>query len=142
MSIQAFALLPPDQQKAIMQQVLDHGDAVLNEAYSTLNPALLPQILTGPALQVDQQQLKGLIQRNQPETSTGTGQVLHVIASAQFGFISVDYQGTETDYLLDPKTHQPVGTPTTVGPGRQSLTIVDEDGVWKVKEIIQEQHTQ
>lgn len=139
-TIQAFAALSRDQQIAIMQQVLAHYGDVVNQAYSTLNPTLLPQVLTGAELQVQQQQLQGLIQRNQPESSTSQGTVLSVATFPQFGFVSVDAQGTETGYVLNPTTHQPTGPPTVVT-GRRSHTLVIEDGVWKVKESIQEQPT-
>lgn len=141
-TIQAFAALSAPQQTAIMQQVLDHYDDVLAEAYSTLDPALLPQVLTGAELQLQQQQLQGLVQRNQPEAETDTFSVLSVAAFPQFGFVSVDgVSGAGTVSFLDPTTHQPTG-PTTVLPSKRgSLTIVAGDGVWKVKENVQEQAT-
>ena len=139
-TIQAFAALPAAQQTAIMQKVVQHYNDVLNQAYSTLNPALLPQVLTGAELQVQQQQLQTLIQRNQPETANSQATILSVAAFPQLGFVSVDLQGTETGYALDPTTHTPTGPPTVTN-SRGSLTIVAEDGIWKVKESIQEQPT-
>lgn len=133
-----FAALAPAQQQATMQQALAHYSAVLYEAYKTLNPALLPQIATGAELQVLQQDLGAAIQANRPGTGTSSFQILHILISPQpYSFVSVDFQGTDVDQYLDPKTLLPIGTPSTTT-ARRSFSLVIDGGVWKVRDNIEE----
>jgi hypothetical protein len=136
-SIQAFAALPANQQKAIMQQAMDTYSQVLAQAFRSLNPSLLAEVDTGAELNVQQQDLAQL--HGRPESVTGNGTVLSVTASPSLGFVSVQVQGTETDQWLDPTTLQPTGTPVT-GSTVSSYSLVIDGGVWKVSEHIQESH--
>jgi hypothetical protein len=137
----AFAALPPAQQQATMQQAMAHYSAVLYEAYRTLNPGLLPQIASGPELQVLQQNLAAAVQADRPGTGTSSFTILHITMSPQpFTFVSVDAQGTDVDQYLDPRTLLPIGTPNTTTT-RSSYSFVIDAGVWKVQNDIQEQPT-
>jgi hypothetical protein len=133
-----FAALPSPQQQAVMQQAIDHYVDVTNEAFRTLNPALLPQVATGGELPVLQQSLESAIQKNQPVDYQGSTTILHIVLSPRpYSFVSIDTQSTETGQYLDPKTHQPVGSPST-STARSSFSFVIQNGVWKVSEHIQE----
>jgi hypothetical protein len=134
-SIQAFAALPADQQKAIMQQAMDAAGEAISQVSRTLNASLLSEVATGAELQVLQQGLAQ--QQGRPESVIGNGTVLSVTASPAFGFVSVQVQGTETDQWLNPTTLQPTGTPVS-GSSVSSYSLVIEGGVWKVNEHIQE----
>lgn len=140
MTLEAFAALPSEEQKAIIEQAIARAGAILDEAYRTLNPALLPQVYTGAALELQQQQLGELVKQGRPSMSTSEGRILHIAAFPELGFVSVIVEGTETSWWLDPKTLQPTGTPA-VRSGRSSLTLVLEDGVWKLKERIEMEAT-
>lgn len=134
-----FAALPPIQQRAVMQQAIDHYGAVLADAIRRLDPSRLPQVATGAQLQVLQQTLQGAIDRHQPQDVQNQDTILRIVMSPQpYSFVSVDGQGTEIDQALDPKTLQPIGSPTTTT-AHSSLSFVIEEGVWKVSEHIDEQ---
>jgi hypothetical protein len=133
-----FAALPPPQQQTVMQQAIDHYDAVLGQAYRTLDPSLLPTVATGAQLQVVQQSLQKAIQNHQPESDESAVTILHIVLSPRpYSFVSIDIQATETAQYLDPKTLAPVGS-TNTSTGRSSFSFVIQDGVWKVSEHIQE----
>jgi hypothetical protein len=133
-----FAALPPPQQQTVMQQAIDHYDAVLGQAYRNLDPSLLSTVATGAQLQVVQQSLQKAIQNHQPETGDTAATILHILLSPRpYSFVSIEVQATETDQYLDPKTLLPVGTPRT-STARSTFSFVIQDGVWKVSEHIQE----
>jgi hypothetical protein len=134
-TIQAFAALPAAQQQAIMQQALDTYDEVVAEAARTLDASILSDVATGAELQVQQQGLAG--QQGRPESMTGQGTVIAVQPAPQYGFVSIQVEGSETDQWLDPTTLKPEGTPIS-GSARSSFSLVIEGGVWKVSEHIQE----
>lgn len=134
-SIQAFAALSASQQVAVMQQALNTYDDVVSEAARTLNASLLPEVATGAELQVQQEGLAQ--QQGRPEAMTGQGSVLSVTPAPQYGFVSIQVEGTETDQWLDPATLQPTGSPVS-GSARSSYSLVIVAGAWKVQEHIQE----
>jgi len=76
-----FAALPPYQQQAVMQQAIDHYDAVLGQAYRNLDPSLLPTVATGAQLQVVQQSLQAAVQKHQPEAGETQATILHIVLS-------------------------------------------------------------
>jgi hypothetical protein len=134
-----FAALPSPQQQAVMEQAIHHYFDVTNEAFRTLNPALLPQVATGGELPVLQQALQKAIQNHQPDTEQDQITILRIVLSPRpYTFISIDTQGTSTQQYLDPTSLQPIGSPTTTS-GHSSFSLVIENGVWKVSEHIQEQ---
>src|SRR5882672_3003203 len=65
-SVTAFAALPADQKKVQMQQAIDRYNAVIDQAYRKLDLTLLPEVTTGPELQVQQQQLANLKSQGRP----------------------------------------------------------------------------
>jgi hypothetical protein len=121
-----------------MQEAIQHYLDVTNEAFRTLNPALLPQVATGGELPVLQRSVQDAIQKNQPVDYQGSTTLLHIVLSPRpYNFVSIEIQGTETGQYLDPKTLKPIGTPSTTT-ARSTFSFVIQDGVWKVSEHIQE----
>ena len=134
-SVAAFAALSHDQQKVVMQQQIDRYNSVVNQAYMHLDPTLLPEVLTGPALQAQQQQLGSLKAQNKPTGEEGTDTISGIGTAPALGSVSVRVEGTNTTRWLDPKTLQPTGTPNVDStPG--TYTMVPEGGVWKVELVV------
>lgn len=137
-TFQAFAALSSDQQQAVMQAALDRYTAVGAEAFRTLDPSVLPQAATGDELDVLQQGLQAMIKAGYPEDDSGQDTILQVLLSPQpYSFVSVHARSEETTQYLDPKTLQPVGTPSVTS-GTSTFTFVIEGGTWKVSEHIKD----
>jgi hypothetical protein len=134
-TVAAFQALGPTQGKAVMQQELDQVIAVLAKAYRNLDPTLLPQVMTGDALRVQQQQVASLQAKGTPTGGTDSYTITGIGTAPALGSVSVQTQGTEQTWFLDPKTLQRVGQPN-VSSGPATYVLVPEDGVWKVKEVV------
>jgi hypothetical protein len=134
-SVTAFAGLPADQQKAQMQQAINHFNAVVGEAYRNLDLTLLPEVTTGPELQVQQQQLANLKAQGRPTVEEGTYTITGIGVAPALGSVSVRTEGTDQTWYLDPKTLQRVGQPN-VNNTPATYTFVPEGGVWKVKLVM------
>ena len=134
-SVAAFAALPADQKKVQMQQAIDHTIALLAQAYRELDPTLLPDVMTGPALQVEQEQLRTLKAEGRPTGGDHTYTITGIGVAPALGSVSVRTEGTERTWYLDPKTLQPVGQPN-VNTAPATYTLVIEDGVWKTKVVV------
>src|SRR5437879_504236 len=74
-----FAALPSPQQQTVMQEAIQHYLDVTNEAFRTLNPALLPQVATGGELPVLQRSVQDVIQKNQPVDYPGSTTHLNLV---------------------------------------------------------------
>lgn len=134
-TVAAFAALPPDQRKAVMQQEVDRYNAVLDQAYRTLDPSLLPQVTTGPELTTQQQQLGALKAAGTPTGGDDSYSITGIGTAPALGSISVRTEGTERSWYLDPHTLQPVGQPT-VNTQPATYTLVPDAGVWKVEVVV------
>ena len=134
-SVAAFAALPADQKKVQMQQAIDHYNAVLDQAYRNLDLTLLPEVLTGPELQTQQQQLGALKANGTPGGGDHTYTITGIGAAPALGSVSVRIEGTDRSWYLDPKTLQPVGQPN-VDNRPATYTFVPEGGVWKVNLVM------
>jgi hypothetical protein len=134
-SVAAFAALPADQKKVQMQQAIDRYNAVIDQAYRTLDLTLLPEVTTGPELQVQQQQLGTLKAEGKPTGGDDIYAITGIGVAPALGSVSVRTQGTERNWYLDPKTLQRVGQPN-VNNAPATYTFVPEDGVWKVKVVV------
>jgi hypothetical protein len=133
-SVTAFAALPADQKKVQMQQAIDHVIAVLAKAYRNLDPTVLPEVITGPALQVEQEQLATLKAEGRPTGGDHTYTITGIGVAPALGSVSVRTEGTERNWYLDPKTLQRIGQPN-VNSAPATYTLVIEDGVWKTKVV-------
>lgn len=133
-SVTAFATLPADQKKVQMQRAIDHTIAVLAQAYRDLDPSLLPEVMTGPALEVEQNQLGTLKAEGRPTGGDHTYTITGIGVAPALGSVSVRTEGTERTWYLDPKTLQPVGQPN-VNSAPATYTLVIEDGIWKTKVV-------
>jgi hypothetical protein len=118
-----------------MQQAIDHFNAVLGEAYRKLDLTLLPEVTTGPELQVQQQQLANLKAQGRPTVEEGTYTITGIGVAPALGSVSVRTEGTDQTWYLDPKTLQRVGQPN-VNNTPATYTFVPEGGVWKVKLVM------
>ena len=135
---QAFAALSSDQQQAVMQQVLNRYDAVIDQAYRTLDGSALQGVATGDQLSVVQNDFSSVKQAGYPLSDQNQVAILQVVMSPQpYSFVSVHIQSTGVDQYLDPKTLQPVGTPKTSS-GTSSFSFVIQNGTWVASEHIQD----
>jgi hypothetical protein len=134
-TVAGFAALTPDQQRTLMSQELDHYNSVLDQAYRTLDLSLLPQVLTGPELQTQQQQLGALKAKGTPGGGSHNDVITGIGVAPALGSVTVQVAGSDTSWWLNPTTLQPEGQPNTVTTPT-AFTFVPEDGVWKVKLVV------
>lgn len=134
----AFAALAPDQQRAVMQAVLNRNNAIWAQAVRTLDPSLLPGFATGDELQALQKDLQTVIKNGYPLADSNQTTILQVLMSPlPYSFVSVHVQASAIDQYLDPRTLQPIGTPDPSS-GTSSFSLVIQDGTWKESEHIQD----
>jgi hypothetical protein len=134
-TVAAFQALGPTRGKAVMQEELDRYNSVLDEAYRNLDPSLLPEVTTGPELQVQQQQLAQLKAEGRPTGGSDSYTITGIGTAPALGSVTVNIQGSESSWYLDPTTLQQVGQ-ATVNNQPASYTFVPEDGTWKVKVVV------
>lgn len=134
-TVAALAALPPDQRKVVMQQEIDRYNAVLDQAYRTLDLSLLPQVTTGAELATQQQQLGALKAAGTPTGGDDSYSITGIGTAPALGSVSVRTQGTERSWYLDARTLQPVGQPT-VNTQPATYTLVPDAGVWKVEVVV------
>ena len=134
-TVAAFAALSHDQQRLVMQQVLGHYNSVIAQAYRNLDLGLLPDVLTGAALQTQQQQLGSLKAQGKPTGGDASFTITGIGTTPALGVVQVRIEGTDRTSFLDPKTLQPVGQPN-VNSTPATYTLVPEGGVWKVEVVV------
>jgi hypothetical protein len=119
----AFGTLPAGEQQALMQQALARYDAVVANAFSSRDPAQLPEIATGTQLSVLQEDVKGAAREHQCAGPAQHATALHVALSSQpYRFVAVDEQ------YLDIGSATPMPTTPNVGTLSSGLDMVIEEG--------------
>ncbi|HEU5002538.1 MAG TPA: hypothetical protein VFW71_07160 [Actinomycetota bacterium] len=138
-TFEAFAALPADQQQAVMLEVMNRFNEVVNQSSERLDASVLPLVATGDELGALKQRFQTL-QQSGYGLSTGTQvTVLRVVMSPQpYSFVSIHIQSTETAQYVKPTTLEPVGSPAPATSVTSSFSFVIEDGTWKASEHFQD----
>jgi hypothetical protein len=103
---------------------------VRTEAALNLDISRLPEVMAGPALEREQQQISDLQARGVAAVIEGDHEVGLLSLTQDEAELYDEY--VNRSYLIDPVTRQPVGAPEPEETVKVSFRLQKLDGVWKV----------
>ena len=126
---------PTDEQAEVEQAYLDAWD-VWADALEQLDPSLLQEAFTGPALQVVTDQVEEQLRKNEPVRIRAEHNYHITMIDARTASIEDRY--INHNVRLDPETLEPI-EPDQETRVRRSFTLKLVDSTWKIAEIMEYQ---
>jgi hypothetical protein len=130
-----FYALTPAQQTEVMQQAVDHVDAVLKQALGTLDASHLNEVYSGTELGLVTKQVEDLRLGGHPLGGKAVATVRQVVpAKPPVPLVTVRVVGTDTSWYVDPKTGQPDSATRSVQVD-SLMEIVWGGGQWRIQHV-------